>query len=86
MAGTSWDAAAIIVSALRKLGPDASATQIRDYILSLGGYVGINGVYNFSDGMQRGLNVSAVTVMHWDRKAEKWVPVSLPGGAPRPPN
>jgi hypothetical protein len=43
-------------------------------------------VYNFSDGMQRGLNVSAVTVMHWDRNAEKWTPVSLPGGAPRTPN
>jgi branched-chain amino acid transport system substrate-binding protein len=86
MAGTSWDAAAIIVSALRKLGPDATATQIRDYMLGLSGYVGINGVYNFSDGMQRGLNVSAATIMHWDRTAEKWIPVSLPGGAPRTPN
>jgi branched-chain amino acid transport system substrate-binding protein len=86
MAGTSWDAAAIIVSALRKLGPDATATQIRDYMLGLSGYVGINGVYNFSDGMQRGLNVSAATIMHWDRTTEKWIPVSLPGGAPRTPN
>ena len=34
-----WDPAMIVVSALRKLGPDATATQIRDYIAGLRGFV-----------------------------------------------
>ena len=42
-AGTTqpWDAGSIVVNALRKLGPDASATAIRDYINALHGITGL---------------------------------------------
>jgi branched-chain amino acid transport system substrate-binding protein len=82
MAGTSWDGALLVVSALQKLGLDTNATAIRDYIEGQKSWVGINGIYNFSDGSQRGLNSSAATIMHWDPKQAVWVPVSRPGGAP----
>jgi branched-chain amino acid transport system substrate-binding protein len=35
MEATSWDAGLIVVSALRALGPNATAVQVRDYILNL---------------------------------------------------
>ena len=43
-----WDPAMILISALRHIGPDATATQIRNYILQLHGWVGVDGVYDFS--------------------------------------
>lgn len=49
----AWDPTMLLVDALRKLGPDATALQLRDYILSLHGWAGINGVYDFSDGRPR---------------------------------
>lgn len=46
----AWDPAMLLVDALRHVGTDASATQIRDYLEQLHGFVGINGVYDFRDG------------------------------------
>ena len=36
----------ILVSALKKLGPEASADAIRKYVAGLKGWVGINGPYD----------------------------------------
>ena len=47
----------IVVDALRHLAPNASAAQVRDYILQLKGYAGINGLYDFEAVPQRGLGV-----------------------------
>lgn len=84
-AGDSWDPALIVVTALRTLGLNASAIQIRDYILNLRSFVGISGVYNFSDGSQRGINSASVTIMRWEPQSETWIPVSTAGGAARAP-
>jgi branched-chain amino acid transport system substrate-binding protein len=77
----AWDPALIIVDALRKLGPTATPLQIRDYILSLHNWPGINGFYDFTTGDQRGLGVNAVAVQRWDAGKNDWVQVSRPGGA-----
>jgi len=83
-AGTilTWDAIWIVVGALRKLGPNATATQIRDYIANLKGYVGIHGPYDFAAIPQRGLDASGVVISHWSATRDTWVPVSKPGGNP----
>ena len=83
-AGTilTWDAIWIVVGALRKLGPTATATQIRDYIANLKGYVGIHGPYDFPAIPQRGLDASGVVISHWSAARDTWVPVSKPGGNP----
>jgi branched-chain amino acid transport system substrate-binding protein len=83
-AGTilSWDAIWIVIGALKKLGPNATAMQIRDYIAGLKGYVGIHGAYDFPAVPQRGLDASGVIVSHWSPEKDTWVPVSKPGGAP----
>ena len=76
----AWDPTMILVSALRKLGPAASAAQIRDYILHLHGWVGVDGVYDFSSGNQRGVADNAAAIARWDTKKNTWVRVSRPQG------
>jgi len=77
-----WDAGAIVVDVLRKLGPDASASAIRAAIDELHGYNGILGPYDFRAGDQRGLNVSDVLIYRWIGDNREWRPVSSGGGNP----
>ncbi|HUZ74392.1 MAG TPA: ABC transporter substrate-binding protein [Stellaceae bacterium] len=79
-----WDAGMIIVDALRKLGPDAKAPQVRDFIAHLKGYAGVNGIYDFTKVPQRGLDVSNAVVTRWSPKAKTWQVVSRPTGVPLP--
>jgi branched-chain amino acid transport system substrate-binding protein len=78
----SWDAANIYVAALKQLGPDATADQIRQYIANLHDWVGIHGTYDFRAVPQRGLDASGVVIVHWSPVRDTWVPVSKPGGSP----
>jgi branched-chain amino acid transport system substrate-binding protein len=75
-----WDPAMIVVDTLQHLGPDATAQQCRDYIQNLHSWVGINGVYDFRDGSQRGIGIDGVVIDRWDAAKEDFVPVSKPGG------
>jgi hypothetical protein len=85
-AGLPWDPAQIVVDAYRKLGTAATYDQIREFILGLKGYVGISGVYDFSDraaGTQRGLTQKDVLLMRWDDGHGVFAPASkMGGGAP----
>jgi branched-chain amino acid transport system substrate-binding protein len=76
----AWDPTMIVVSALRKLGPDATPAQIRDYILHLHGWVGVDGVYDFSSGNQRGVGDNAAAIARWSPQKSTWVRVSKPQG------
>src|ERR1700733_13160623 len=51
----SWDPALIAVDALRHVGTNATPEAVRAYIEGLHGWAGINGLYDFRDGSQRGL-------------------------------
>jgi branched-chain amino acid transport system substrate-binding protein len=82
----AWDPAMILIDALRHLGPDATAVQVRDYIEGLHGFAGINGLYDFRDGSQRGLGINTEMVVRFDPATKRWIPVTRPGGkklAPR---
>ncbi len=78
----AWDAGWIVVDALKHVGLNASAAQVRDYIANLRGWVGVNGPYDFHAVPQRGIGMSAVSVVRWDPAANVWVGVSKPGGEP----
>ena len=82
VANYSWDPAKIVVDALRKLGPDTTAEQLRNYIAHLQNYAGIDGVYDFQKSPQRGLSDDAVVMTRWSPEKNNWVIVSEPGGAP----
>jgi len=83
-AETVWDPAMLIVQELRKLGPDATAEQLRDAIVGLSGWQGAYGTYDFKRVPQRGLDVSNAVIMRWDAGKQVFVPVSQPGGEPLP--
>jgi branched-chain amino acid transport system substrate-binding protein len=78
----AWDPAMIVIDALRKLGPDATAVQLRDYIAQLKGFAGIDGIYDFTREAQRGLNLENAVVTLWDPAKKSWIPVSAPTGVP----
>jgi branched-chain amino acid transport system substrate-binding protein len=44
----AWDAPLMVIDALRHLGTQATAPQIRDYLEHLRGFAGINGIYDFN--------------------------------------
>ncbi len=78
----AWDPAMIVIDALRHLGANATAQQVRDYIANLKGYAGINGVYDFPKIPQRGLDVQGVIITLWSTARQTWEPVSKPTGVP----
>jgi branched-chain amino acid transport system substrate-binding protein len=80
----SWDPASIVISALRQLGPDATAEQIRSYISNLRGFPGVNGRYDFKNVPQRGLTADNAYVVRWDVPGDRFTAVSKAGGVPAP--
>jgi branched-chain amino acid transport system substrate-binding protein len=78
----AWDPAMIVVSVLKKLGPNATGEQIRAAIAGLKGYVGVNGEYDYKAVPQRGIGVDAVVMVRWDPAKDGWTGVSKLGGAP----
>jgi branched-chain amino acid transport system substrate-binding protein len=77
---TAWDPVMIAMEALRKAGANPSAQQIHEYIEGLHSFAGVNGIYDFRDGSQRGISSSAVVVDRWDVPKQTFVVVSKPGG------
>ena len=78
----AWDPGSIVIDALKKLGPNATAPQVRDYLAHLKNYAGIDGVYDFERVPQRGLDVQDAVVTRWTPDKHRWMPVSAPAGAP----
>ena len=80
-ASGAWDPLSIVVAQLRSLPESATAQQLRDAILQLHGYAGINGFYDFRIGNQRGLGLKDCIVVRWDAGRKTFVPVSGSGGS-----
>jgi branched-chain amino acid transport system substrate-binding protein len=79
----AWDPAWLEIEALRHVGPDAPASAVRDDLLKLHGYVGINGVYDFRDGLQRGIRANGSVMLRWDPVKRRYLVESGSGGAPK---
>jgi branched-chain amino acid transport system substrate-binding protein len=78
----TWDAALILVGALRALGTNATADQVRAYVSALASYDGPTGHFDFRIGNQRGLDASSAIMVRWDPQGIAWRPISAVGGAP----
>jgi branched-chain amino acid transport system substrate-binding protein len=73
----AYDAGMLAVNAFRKLGTNATAPQIRDYLANLRGYVGVVGTFDFQAVPQRGVNYKSSLIMsRWDPVKETWVGVA----------
>ena len=77
-----WDTSMIVFNGLQKLGANATANDLRSYILGIRGYNGVNGQYDFSRGDQHGLSDQSVVLTAFDPKAQEFHAVSGPGGVP----
>jgi branched-chain amino acid transport system substrate-binding protein len=82
MVATSWDAGLIVAEGLKKLGPNATAQQLKDYIANLTDFAGVDGIYDFKKYPQRGLGPQSSTVTTYDAKKKAWTWLSKPGGEP----
>jgi branched-chain amino acid transport system substrate-binding protein len=80
VAAHAWDPAMMLVAALRKIGPNATAAQIKEFLNNLSGYAGVNGIYDFKKSPQRGLDIGSTVVTRWDAANRHWTMVSKPGG------
>jgi len=79
--GIIWDPAWMLVGALRKLGPDATAARLRAYFANFHGWAGANGIYDFRGGNQRGLAGTRASVMvRWDAAKGTFAGISKLGG------
>ena len=85
MVATSWDAGLIVVAALRKLGPEATSDQLRQYIAGLTGFAGVDGIYDFQAYPERGLGPDSSAIVRYDTEGKRWVWLSKPGGEPLAP-
>ena len=74
-AGNVWDPVMLVVTALRQLPDGATAAQVRDALLKTHGYAGVNGIYDFRDGSQRGLGPESFIVVRWEPGAQTFQPV-----------
>ena len=85
-AGTlvGWEPAMILAEVLRRAGPDAPASSLRDTLEHLKDFASIAGIYDFERSPQRGLDASDTAVVRWDAAAKNWAVVSALGGAPLP--
>jgi len=81
-ANLAWGPAMLLIDALRKLGPNATATQLRDYLGHLKNHPGINGMIDFEAVPQRGLSVQNAIVTRWDAAKQGWETMSQPTGIP----
>ena len=78
--GLAWDPLSIVVDALRRVGPNATAQQVRDYIGTLRGFAALDGIFDFVNVPQRGIDQSNLIVMKWEPKNDGWIGVTRVGG------
>jgi branched-chain amino acid transport system substrate-binding protein len=78
---TPWDSGLLIVDALRHIGANATAEQLRAYLAGLRGFTGATGTYDFRAIPQRGVNwKSSVLMTRWDPAKETFVAAGPLGG------
>lgn len=75
----SWDAAFLVVDALRHGGDRPTARTVRDYIDKQRAWPGIYGSYDFVSIKQRGLDERSVIVYKWDAAGKNFAAANKPG-------
>ena len=74
------DPGSILIAALKKLGPQATAEQLHAFIEGLHSWAGIDGIYDFRDQSQRGIGQNALVVYHWENASSTFAVVSRAAG------
>jgi len=69
---SAYDPAMLVIGALQRLGPTATAAQLRDDLASFYG-PGAVGYYDFRQTPQRGLTSSDTAMVCWDVDHHRWI-------------
>ncbi|MGA2393626.1 MAG: ABC transporter substrate-binding protein [Candidatus Lustribacter sp.] len=77
----TWDPGMLLIDAYNHLGPDPTAVQIRDFLVGLHGWVGIDGIYDYHSYPQHGIGATSGQVAAWDAAKQEFVPVSKRAGS-----
>lgn len=81
--GFGWDPGWVVVSALRKIGPNATAEQLHTYLEGLRNFAGVDGVYDMPrTNDNHGLTDLSVIIVTWNPDRNDFSVVSKPGGYP----
>ena len=81
-ASIAWDVGRIVVEGYRKLGFEATPTQMRDYINNTRNWSGVLGIYDYKNSPQRGAQPQWLLMVRWDPDNSKFIAVSKLGGDP----
>ncbi len=79
----AWDLTKLTLDAYAALGWDATADQLRGWIVSQHDWAGVNGVYDFAKYPQRGIGAGSCVIDRWDPATNDFVALSKPGGNAR---
>ena len=79
--GFIWDVGSIVVNAYKKLGPNATASQMRDYLAGLRKFAGVSGIYDFKAVPQAGIDSKTGLIMvRYDAARSTFAQASSFGG------
>ena len=81
-AAAAWDPGLILISALRKLGTNANAEQVRAYVAGQVAFAGADGAFDFKRVPQRGIDARSIIITRWDSAKLAFVAASKAGGMP----
>jgi branched-chain amino acid transport system substrate-binding protein len=79
----SWDPTHLLFDAYSAIGWNATADQLRAWIVSQHAWPGVNGIYDFAKYPQRGIGVDSCVIASWSASTHDFVAVSGPGGSAR---
>lgn len=79
--GLAYASGLMLVSALKSIGVNATAAQLKHYFQHLSNFPNIYGVFNLSSTNHNGISLSGVYMSTWNGSA--FVKVSGPGGLPQ---
>jgi branched-chain amino acid transport system substrate-binding protein len=68
----TWDPTMIVIEALRKIGPNATAEQLHSYMENLRNRPGAAGYYNFYTGDQTGIHENGCALYRYSTAKEDW--------------
>jgi branched-chain amino acid transport system substrate-binding protein len=68
-----WDVTMLVIDAIRRVGPEVTAPQLRDYLLNVRSFTGSAGTYDFTNGDQRGLGQRGAGIFRWDAAKNDFV-------------
>jgi branched-chain amino acid transport system substrate-binding protein len=68
-----WDPVLLTVEALKRAGPNATASELRSALDGVKNWPGVFGRYDFVAIPNRGIGVKALVVLKWDSSSSTWV-------------